>query len=132
PRDRQTLLFSATLDGDVKVITDRYQRDARRHEAAPVDALESDVAHHFWRVERDDRLTQTASIVGRSRSTIVFTRTRHGADRLVKQLSREGIESVALHGGKSQPQRTRALQAFTQGRAAALIATDVAARGIHV
>lgn len=132
PRDRQTLLFSATLDGDVKVITDRYQRDARRHEAAPVDALESDVAHHFWRVEREDRLTQTASIVGRSRSTIVFTRTRHGADRLVKQLSREGIESVALHGGKSQPQRTRALQAFTQGRAAALIATDVAARGIHV
>ncbi|MEX1271934.1 MAG: DEAD/DEAH box helicase, partial [Acidimicrobiia bacterium] len=132
PRDRQTLLFSATLDGDVKIITDRYQRDARRHEAAPVDTLQSDVAHHFWRVERDDRLRQAASIVDRSASTIVFTRTRHGADRLVKQLAREGIESVALHGGKSQPQRTKALAAFTRGRAKALIATDVAARGIHV
>ena len=132
PRDRQTLLFSATLDGDVKIITDRYQRDARRHEAAPVDNVASDVAHHFWRVERDDRLRQAASIVDRSSSTIVFTRTRHGADRLVKQLAREGIESVALHGGKSQPQRTRALAAFTRGRAKALIATDVAARGIHV
>ena len=132
PRDRQTLLFSATLDGDVKIITDRYQRDARRHEAAPVDTVASDVAHHFWRVERDDRLSQAASIVDGSSSTIVFTRTRHGADRLVKQLAREGIESVALHGGKSQPQRTRALAAFTQGRARALIATDVAARGIHV
>jgi superfamily II DNA/RNA helicase len=132
PRDRQTLLFSATLDGDVKIITDRYQRDARRHEAAPVENLAADVAHHFWRVERDDRLRQAASIVDRSSSTIIFTRTRHGADRLVKQLDREGIDSVALHGGKSQPQRTRALAAFTHGRAKALIATDVAARGIHV
>ncbi|HVR31907.1 MAG TPA: DEAD/DEAH box helicase [Acidimicrobiia bacterium] len=132
PSDRQTLLFSATLDGDVKVLTDRYQRDARRHEAAPVETLNSDVAHHFWRVERDQRLSQTAAILDASSSTIVFTRTRHGADRLVKQLEREGVASVALHGGKSQPQRTRALAAFTSGRAKALIATDVAARGIHV
>lgn len=132
PRDRQTLLFSATLDGDVKVLTDRYQKDARRHEAEPVDALGSDVSHHFWRVERDQRLNQTAAIVDSSSSTIVFTRTRHGADRLVKQLDREGIVGVALHGGKSQPQRTRALAQFTSGRARALIATDVAARGIHV
>jgi superfamily II DNA/RNA helicase len=132
PRDRQTLLFSATLDGDIKILTDRYQRDPRRHEVESADALGADVAHHFWRVERDDRLHQTAAIVSSSSSTIVFTRTRHGADRLVKQLDREGIVGVALHGGKSQPQRTRALAAFTAGRAHALIATDVAARGIHV
>lgn len=132
PRDRQTLLFSATLDGDVKILTDRYQNDPRRHAAEPVSTIQADVAHHFWRVERDERLSHTASIVERSSSTIVFTRTRHGADRLVKQLDREGIAGVALHGGKSQPQRTKALAAFTSGRAKALIATDVAARGIHV
>jgi superfamily II DNA/RNA helicase len=132
PNDRQTLLFSATLDGDVAVLTQRYQRSAVRHEAESTAASAAEVAHHFWQVDRMDRLEHTAAIVAASDSTIVFTRTRHGADRLVKQLVREGAAGVALHGGKSQPQRTRALAAFSSGRARALVATDVAARGIHV
>ncbi len=132
PSDRQTLLFSATLDGDVAILTQRYQRDAVRHDAEPVETTASDATHHFWRVERHDRLDHAAAIVRQSSPTIVFTRTRHGADRLAKQLSQHGIVGVAMHGGKSQPQRTRALAAFSSGRAQALIATDVAARGIHV
>jgi superfamily II DNA/RNA helicase len=71
-------------------------------------------------------------LISRSGRTIVFTRTRHGADRLVKQLKREGVSSVSMHGGRSQNQRTRALRAFSNGDARALVATDVAARGIHV
>jgi superfamily II DNA/RNA helicase len=132
PRNRQTLLFSATLDGDVAILTQRYQRDPVRHDAEPVENTASDATHHFWRVERHDRLDHAAAIVRQSNPTIVFTRTRHGADRLAKQLAQQGIVGVAMHGGKSQPQRTRALAAFSAGRAQALIATDVAARGIHV
>ncbi|HSJ29357.1 MAG TPA: DEAD/DEAH box helicase [Acidimicrobiia bacterium] len=132
PNDRQTLLFSATLDGDVAVLTQRYQRSPVRHEAESTAASAAEVAHHFWHVDRLDRLEHTAAIVAASDSTIVFTRTRHGADRLVKQLTREGAAGVALHGGKSQPQRAKALAAFSSGRARALVATDVAARGIHV
>lgn len=132
PSNRQTLLFSATLDGDVAILTQRYQRDAVRHDAEPEETSASDATHHFWRVERHDRLDHAADIVKKSNPTIVFTRTRHGADRLAKQLTQHGIVGVAMHGGKSQPQRTRALAAFSSGRAQALIATDVAARGIHV
>lgn len=131
-RNRQTVLFSATLDGDVAVLTDRYQNRPRRHEAAPVQTETADITHHFWTVEREQRLDQVARIAQSSDSTIVFTRTRHGADRLVKQLDRNGVGAVALHGGKSQPQRSKALAAFTAGRASVLVATDVAARGIHV
>jgi superfamily II DNA/RNA helicase len=132
PADRQTLLFSATLDGDVAVLTRHYQRNPVRHEAQPVETSGAEATHHFWSVERTDRLDHAVSIVKQSNPTIVFTRTRHGADRLAKQLERHGVVGVALHGGKSQPQRTKALGAFTSGRAHALIATDVAARGIHV
>jgi superfamily II DNA/RNA helicase len=114
PQNRQTLLFSATLDGDVAILTQRYQRDAVRHDAEPVETNASDASHHFWRVERHDRLDHAASIVRQSSPTIVFTRTRHGADRLAKQLAQHGIVGVAMHGGKSQPQRTRALAAFTR------------------
>jgi superfamily II DNA/RNA helicase len=83
-------------------------------------------------VRHADRVQHTADIIDDEGQAIVFTRTRHGADRLVKQLDRMGIDGVVLHGGRSQPQRTRALRDFSNGRAAALIATDVAARGIHV
>lgn len=132
PSNRQTLLFSATLDGDVAILTRQYQRDARRHEAVADESNVSAVDHHFWKVERHDRLDRTAAIAADSASTIVFTRTRHGADRLVKQLVRHDITAAALHGGKSQPQRTKALAAFSKGRVTVLVATDVAARGIHV
>ena len=129
---RQTLLFSATLDGDIAVLSRDYQRNPVRHEAGTVDADAIDARHHFWLVQHHDRLQHTADIVGAAGSSIVFTRTRHGADRVAKQLTRAGIVAVAMHGGRSQNQRNRALQAFSSGRAQALVATDVAARGIHI
>jgi len=132
PKDRQTLLFSATLDGDVAVLIREYQEDPVRHEAGTVDSEEIDAEHHFWLVQQDDKVRHTANIIDVSDRSIVFTRTRHGADRLAKQLSREGVNAVAMHGGRSQNQRRRALQSFAKGDAHALIATDVAARGIHI
>ncbi len=130
--DRQTILFSATLDGDVKVLTERYQRNPVHHHSELQDDAAADAEHHFWRVERNDRLHHTARVVHGANPSIVFTRTRHGADRLAKQLEREGVTAVALHGGRSQSQRNRALKDFSNGRVQALVATDVAARGIHV
>jgi len=131
-RDRQTLLFSATLDGDVAVLSRDYQRDPRLHEADPQETDAIDATHHFWLVDRTDRVQQTADVVGRVGRTVVFTRTRHGADRLAKQLGKQGVDAVAMHGGRSQNQRTRSLSRFSSGQVDALIATDVAARGIHV
>ncbi len=130
--ERQTVLFSATLDGDVAVITRDYQRDAVRHE---VGAAEPDIhlaRHHFWRVEQNDRISRAAAVIGAASPTIVFTRTRHGADRLAKQLGQAGVSAAAIHGGRTQGQRDRALKDFQNDRVDALIATDVAARGIHV
>jgi len=131
-RRRQTLLFSATLDGDVAVLSRDYQRDPVRHETGTVDSETIDARHHFWLVQHQDRVQHTADLVHAVGRSIVFTRTRHGADRLAKQLTKLGVGAVALHGGRSQSQRHRALQAFSSGGAEALIATDVAARGIHV
>ncbi|HLT97653.1 MAG TPA: DEAD/DEAH box helicase [Acidimicrobiia bacterium] len=131
PSDRQTLLFSATLDGEVAELTRRYQRDPVRHEVEGADD-HGDAAHYFWEVAREDRLRLAAEIVTTTTPTIVFTRTRHGADRVARQLSRSGVAAEAIHGGRNQNQRTRALSAFAAGKVAALVATDVAARGIHV
>jgi superfamily II DNA/RNA helicase len=130
--DRQTLLYSATLDGDVDVLVKRYQRDPVRHEVATSEDKQGDVVHLFWRAERDERLALLAKLIGSHAPAIVFCRTRHGADRLAKQLSAKGVEAAPIHGSRSQPQRDRALEAFQAGRVRALIATDVAARGIHV
>ena len=130
--ERQTLLFSATLDGDVAVLSRKYQNDPVTVSAEATEEEQFDLEHRFWRVDRAERVHHTARIIAEADRTIVFTRTRHGADRLVKQLGRAGVSAVAMHGGKSQNQRTRALRAFTKGNTQALIATDVAARGIHV
>jgi superfamily II DNA/RNA helicase len=129
---RQTLLFSATLDGDIAILSRDYQINPVRHNAPPIDPKTIDVRHHFWHVKHHDRVGHTAEIVNALGKSIVFTRTRHGADRLAKQLARTGVQAVAMHGGRSQAQRNRALKDFATGRAQALIATDVAARGIHV
>lgn len=129
---RQTLLYSATLDGDVAALRRDYQRDPVNHEAGTVEPESTDARHHFWLVQHHDRARHTADLVEASGRSIVFTRTRHGADRLATQLSKLGIGAVAMHGGRTQSQRNRALRAFASGRAQALIATDVAARGIHV
>lgn len=130
--DRQTLLFSATLDGDVAVLIKRYQHDPARHEVGGAELQVTEATHHFWVVEHQDKVRHTADVIGATGSTIVFAKTRHGTNRLAKQLTREGVDAVAMHGGLSQNQRNRALKSFSDGRALALIATDVAARGIHV
>jgi len=131
-RDRQTVLFSATLDRDVAVLTERYQRNPVRHESELQEHAANDVEHVFWMIDRADRVAHTAEVVASASPSIIFTRTRHGADRLARQLDRAGVTAVALHGGRSQGQRNRALKEFTTGRVQALVATDVAARGIHV
>jgi superfamily II DNA/RNA helicase len=132
PQGRQTLLFSATLDGDIAVLSRDYQSNPVRHEAGSTAPVGPPASHHFWLVHHHDRTRHTADVIEAEGQSIVFTRTRHGADRLARQLERLGIAAVALHGGRSQNQRMRALKAFASGQASALIATDVAARGIHV
>ncbi len=131
-QDRQTLLFSATLDRDVALLSRDYQREPVRHEAGTVESEALDARHHFWLVPRHDRVKHTAEIVEATGNSIVFTRTRHGADRLARQLAKLGVGAVAMHGGRNQNQRNRALKEFSTGRAQALIATDVVARGIHI
>jgi superfamily II DNA/RNA helicase len=132
PERRQTLLFSATLDGDVDQLVRHYQHDPIRHEVAGGEADTAEVEHLFWKVPREKRVALTADIVNRTGSAIVFTRTRHGADRVARQLGQVGVKAVPIHGRRSQAQRDQALAQFTKGRAPALVATDVAARGIHV
>jgi superfamily II DNA/RNA helicase/cold shock CspA family protein len=129
--DRQTLLFSATLDGDVDVLVRRYQREPRRH-VVEGSADDATVAHLFWHAPRSERIQLTAAAVARHGRAIVFCRTRHGADRLARQLGTSGITAEAIHGSRSQAQRERALAAFAADSVQALVATDVAARGIHV
>ncbi|HSH22559.1 MAG TPA: DEAD/DEAH box helicase, partial [Acidimicrobiales bacterium] len=129
--DRQMLLFSATLDVDVDVLIARYQRTPVRHELADTDDGRSS-RHVFWRAERHQRVALTAGVVGAEWPAIVFCRTKHGADRLTRQLSTAGVSAAAIHGGRSQNQRERTLAAFGAGKVQALVATDVAARGIHV
>jgi superfamily II DNA/RNA helicase len=130
--DRQTLLYSATLDNAVDVLTRRYQRDPVRHEIAPTREHLDLVSHHFQPVVPERRVATCADLVGGHGTSIVFVRTKHGADRLTQQLSRAGVSAAPFHGGRSQAQRERALAAFRNGRVTVLVATDVAARGIHV
>ena len=130
--DPQTMLFSATLDGDVASLTRDYQHDPVRCEVGDEtdDVISAD--HLFWTVARAGRIQVAADAISAAGPAIVFCRTRHGCDRLARQLERVGIVTAAIHGGRSQNQRTRALAAFSAGRVQALVATDVAARGIHV
>ena len=129
---RQVLLFSATLDGPVAKLVNDFQHNPVRHEVGPK-GPDMNLAHHkFWVTAREKRQEVSAEVISKMGATIVFTRTRHGADRLAKQLGKSGVKAEPIHGGRSQGQRDRALAAFKQGKAAALIATDVAARGIHV
>jgi superfamily II DNA/RNA helicase len=128
---RQTLLFSATLDGDVDVLVQRYQRDPVTHSLAE-DENAPQNRHIFWKVDRMERVNTTADVVTKEWPAIIFTRTKHGADRLTKQLSKVGVSAAAIHGDLSQAQRDRALAAFSSAKVQALVATDVAARGIHV
>ena len=130
--DRQTLLYSATLDGDVDVLIRRYQNNPVRHEVEVPEEEYGDVRHVFFSVDRAERRALTGHIVRDRGPSIVFTRTKHGADRLAKQLAQDGITTAAIHGNRTQSQRERALDGFRNGKVSTLVATDVAARGIHV
>jgi len=103
-----------------------------RHDVSESMEATGDVTHHFWKVGREERVEVTAQAVTQLGRAIVFCRTRHGADRLARQLTAAGVSSVAIHGDRSQAQRERALRTFESGGAIALVATDVAARGIHL
>jgi superfamily II DNA/RNA helicase len=132
PPSRQTMLFSATLDGAIKVLTRDYQQDPVRHDVGAPEPDGRGAHHVFWRVDGPQRAAVTAELIPAAGPTIVFCRTRRGADRLAAQLEKAGVRAAAIHGGRSQNQRDRALAAFKVGRVDALVATDVAARGIHV
>jgi superfamily II DNA/RNA helicase len=131
-KDRQTMLFSATLDGDVDVLIKRYQNNPRRHDAAISEEKQGEVEHHFWHAAREERVQLLVNLTADHESALVFCRTRHGAERLSKQLSRSGVSAAAIHGSRTQPQRDKALANFQAGKVKVLVATDVAARGIHV
>jgi ATP-dependent RNA helicase RhlE len=135
PEGRQTLFFSATLEGATGKLAAAYTRQARRHTQEPTEHRDRDIEHTFVHVESQsaklDHLTLQLQDATRGR-TLVFVRTKRGADRLVKRLRSRELEAVAMHGDKSQGQRERALARFERGDVDTLIATDVAARGIDV
>jgi superfamily II DNA/RNA helicase len=128
----QTMLFSATLDGAVKRLVDRYMHDVVHHEIADAEPTVEQMDHLFFLVHQMDKVKVAASIARGANRTLVFVRTKRGADRLVEQLTREGVKAGAIHGDLRQGARERALADFSKGKLDALVATDVAARGIHV
>ncbi|CQD06503.1 ATP-dependent RNA helicase [Mycolicibacterium conceptionense] len=132
PKNCQRLLFSATLDAGVDVLVDRYLHDPVVHS---VDSAQSPVAamvHHVLHVDNSTRINVVADLAAAPGRTIVFARTKYGAKNLTRQLNSRGIAAVELHGNLSQNARTRNLTAFSDGSAGVLVATDIAARGIHV
>lgn len=132
PKNGQRMLFSATLDGAVDVLVQRFMRQPVSHS---VDSARSPVAamtHHVLHVKSDDRLPVLVDLTSAPGRTLVFTRTKHGAKLLARKLTAAGVPSVELHGNLSQSARSRNLAAFSEGRAPTLVATDIAARGIHV
>ncbi|HZJ27225.1 MAG TPA: DEAD/DEAH box helicase [Acidimicrobiia bacterium] len=130
--ERQTILFSATLDGDVAVLTRAYQHDPVRHEIGDAEDDGINADHRFETIRPDARLERLADVVGTEGPTIVFCRTRRGAEKVAKKLVHANVKAAPIHGGRSQNQRDRALASFIRGSVDALVATDVAARGIHV
>ena len=134
PAQRQTLFFSATLEGEAGRIARTYTRDARQHEHAPPAERHAKVDHRFVAVRHEHKLDELVGELRGDRGgrALVFVRTKRGADRLVKRLRARSVDAVAMHGNKSQGQRERALARFEAGEVHALVATDVAARGLDV
>jgi superfamily II DNA/RNA helicase len=128
----QTLLFSATLDGAIDRLVKRYLTDPVFHEVASDTQTVSLMAHHFLTVHQMDRIKVAATICKSTGKTIIFCRTKRGADRLVEQLQKEGVDAAAIHGDLRQSQREKALADFSADRLAVLVATDVAARGLDI
>ena len=134
PRTRQTMLFSATLDGEVGELARAYTESPSRFENVPErDVEDGTIAHGFVAVTPDTKIDRLVELVESEPGlTLVFVRTKRGADRLAQKLSRRGVDVVAMHGDLSQSQRERALEKFRSGRATTLVATDVAARGLDL
>ena len=131
-RPHQTLLFSATLDGAVDRLVKRYLHEPVFHEVRSDSQTVSAMVHHFMNVHQMDRIKVTAVICSTYTKTIIFCRTKRGADRLVEQLEKEGVHAAAIHGDLRQSQREKALADFGAGKLPVLVATDVAARGLHI
>ena len=132
PGQHQTLLFSATLDGVVDTLIKRYQTDPAMHEVVSEQVTVEQMQHRFLQVHDMDKVKVAATIIRNSNRTIVFVRTKRAADRVAENLRREGVEAASIHGDLRQSQREKALKDFSDGKLKALVATDVAARGIHV
>ncbi|MGY2873187.1 superfamily II DNA/RNA helicase [Marmoricola sp. URHA0025 HA25] len=132
PKSGQRLLFSATLDNAVGVLVKRFLSNPMTHEAdsamSPVSAME----HHVLHVQHEHRVSVLVDLASAPGRTVVFTRTKHGAKALARQLNQRGVPTVELHGNLAQNARTRNMDAFHSGKATTLVATDIAARGIHV
>jgi superfamily II DNA/RNA helicase len=132
PAEGQRLLFSATLDGAVDKLVKRYMHDPVHHEVDPAQSSISTMRHEFWLVAPHHKNDLSNRIASRGGRTLVFARTQQGADRIAERLRQSGVLAGALHGGLTQGARARVLAAFKDGRLPVCVATDVAARGIHV
>ena len=134
PRKRQTMFFSATLDGEVAELARAYTSNAGRFDAQlPSEREQGDTEHRFVGVTADTKVDKLVEILGHDDGlTLVFVRTKRGADRLVQKLTRQGVKAVAMHGDMHQRARERALARFESGQVSTLVATDVAARGLDL
>ena len=132
-KDRQTMFFSATLDGAAGQLAKAYTRDARKHEVVSVMQTVDEVEHRFISVAEHEKVKALADLLSKEDGTaLVFVRTKRGADRLVYKLAAHGVKAIAMHGDMRQPAREQALARFESGRVRTLVATDVAARGLDV
>ncbi|WP_162833222.1 DEAD/DEAH box helicase [Streptomyces sp. CB09001] len=132
PAGGQRMLFSATMENEIKTLVDRYLKDPALHEVDAAQGAVTTMSHHILVVKPKDKAPVTAAIASRKGRTIIFVRTQLGADRVAEQLRDAGAKADALHGGMTQGARTRTLADFKDGYVNVLVATDVAARGIHV
>ncbi|MFJ8657346.1 DEAD/DEAH box helicase [Streptomyces rochei] len=132
PAGGQRMLFSATMENEIKTLVDRYLKDPALHEVDAAQGAVTTMSHHILVVKPKDKAPVTAAIASRKGRTIIFVRTQLGADRVADQLRESGVKADALHGGMTQGARTRTLADFKDGYVNVLVATDVAARGIHV
>ncbi|MGV9449603.1 DEAD/DEAH box helicase [Streptomyces sp. NPDC003635] len=132
PAGGQRMLFSATMENEIKTLVDRYLNDPVSHEVDAAQGAVTTMSHHILIVKPKDKAPVTAAIASRKGRTIIFVRTQLGADRVAEQLRDSGVKADALHGGMTQGARTRTLADFKDGYVNVLVATDVAARGIHV
>ncbi|MGW3102899.1 DEAD/DEAH box helicase [Streptomyces sp. NPDC001100] len=132
PAGGQRMLFSATMENEISTLVKRYLKDEVTHEVDSAQGNVTTMSHHILIVKPKDKAPVTAAIASRKGRTIIFVRTQLGADRIAEQLRESGVKADALHGGMTQGARTRTLADFKEGYVNALVATDVAARGIHV